>query len=154
MGRALRRSRDPLPDGGCSTGAPGGGGMIRLTVLGLLLAAAAGCTGETPRSQAPTDINVTLSEFLFASSQETFKAGTPYRFVLRNTGSVAHEWAVVPRGARDEAALLIEVEEDDLPPGAAVVQTFTFPGPGKYDFACFMAGHYESGMKLPVTVTQ
>jgi uncharacterized cupredoxin-like copper-binding protein len=128
--------------------------VIRRPLFGLLLAAVAGCSGETSRGESPTEVNVTLSEFQFASSGTTFKAGVPYRFVLRNTGSVAHEWAVVPRGATDETALLIEVEEDDLPAGATFVQTFTFPEPGDYDFACFMAGHYESGMKLPITVTQ
>ena len=120
----------------------------------MLLAGVAGCSGETLRAERPQDVAVTLSEFQFASSGSTFKVGVPYRFVLRNTGSVAHEWAVVPRGATDEAALLIEVEEEELPPGATVVQTFTFPEPGEYDFACYMAGHYESGMKLPITVTQ
>ena len=130
--------------------------MIR-SVFSLLLAGVAGvagCSGETPGAAPPEDVAVNLSEFQFASSSSTFKAGVPYRFVLRNTGSIAHEWAVVPRGATDEAALLIEVEEEDLPPGATVVQTFTFPEPGDYDFACYMAGHYESGMKLPITVTQ
>lgn len=131
---------------------------MKLPLVGLLLAVLAGCPGETPQGEsAPaesSEVNVTMSEFRFASSSTTFKAGVPYRFVLHNTGSVPHEWAVVPGGARDETGLLIEVEEEDLPPGATVVQTFTFPEPGNYDFSCFMAGHYESGMKLPVTVTQ
>jgi uncharacterized cupredoxin-like copper-binding protein len=120
----------------------------------LLLAAVAGCSGETGQGESAEEVAVTLSEFAFAASSRTFKAGIPYRFVLRNTGTVAHEWAVVPRGATDEAGLLIEVEEEELPPGATVAQAFTFPAPGEYDFACFMAGHYESGMKLPITVTQ
>ena len=128
--------------------------MIRRTLFAFLLTVGAGCSAEAARDEAPNDVSVTLSEFQFASSSTTFKAGTPYRFVLRNTGSIAHEWAVVPRGATDESGLLIEVEEEDLPAGATVVQTFTFPEPGNYDFACYMAGHYESGMKLPITVTQ
>ena len=97
---------------------------------------------------------MTMSEFAFGTSRTTFTAGTPYRFVLRNAGAVAHEWAVVPRGAVDEQQVLTEVEEDDLPPGATVTTGFTFPAAGEYDFACFVPGHFESGMKLPVTVTE
>lgn len=123
-------------------------------VLTLLLIGVASCSGDTRQGGSADDVAVTLSEFRFASSSRTFRAGIPYRFVLRNTGSAAHEWAVVPRGASDESGLLIEVEEEDLPPGATVVQAFSFPEPGDYDFACFMAGHYQSGMKLPITVTQ
>lgn len=128
--------------------------MIPRSLFALFLAGVASCSGETPRKESPSEVAVTMSEFAFASSSQTFQAGVPYRFVLRNTGSLPHEWAVVPSGARDESALLIEVEEEDLPPGATVVQTFTFPAPGNYDFSCFMAGHYDSGMKLPITVTQ
>lgn len=128
--------------------------MIRLPIVAFVLAALGGCGPETRRGDQPVNVSITLSEFDFTSSRTTFEAATPYRFVLRNTGGVAHEWAVVPRGATDETGLLIEVEEDELRPGATVVKTFAFPEPGEYDFACFMAGHYEAGMKLQITASR
>lgn len=120
----------------------------------LVLAAPLMACGSSGRDAAPEAVTVTLSEFDFGSSRTTFVAGTPYRFVLRNAGTAPHEWAVVPRGAVNEAQVLTEVEEDDLPPGATVTAEFTFPRAGEYDFACFVPGHFEAGMKLPVTVTE
>ena len=117
-------------------------------VLSVLLA---GCGGAGTVAGSD-DVTVTMSEFEFGSSRTTFTAGTRYRFVLRNAGGVAHEWAVVPRGAVDEQQVLTEVEEDDLPSGATVTAEFTFPRAGEYDFACFVPGHFAAGMKLPVTV--
>lgn len=125
-------------------------GLDLLALLASLLA----CGTRSDDDTGLAEVAVTLSEWDFNSSQKTFTAGTPYRFVLRNVGTVAHEWAVVPRGATDESQVLVEVEEDDLPPGARVTELFTFPKPGEYDFACFISGHYEAGMKLPVTVTR
>jgi uncharacterized cupredoxin-like copper-binding protein len=98
------------------------------------------------------EVEIRMGEFWFEASQTEFVAGQPYRFVLRNVGEIEHEWAVVPRGDTDESRLLTEVEEEDLPPGAVVTHVFAFPEPGEYDFACFLAGHYEGGMVIPVTV--
>lgn len=124
----------------------------RRCVAMLLLAAAAAC--GRAEADAPREVTVTMSEFAFSASETEFVAGVPYRFVLRNEGSAPHEWAVVPRGDADESRLLVEVEEEDLPPGATVVHELTFPEAGEYDFACFMAGHYEGGMVLPVRVRE
>jgi len=110
---------------------------------------------STPDSLAATavrEVEVVLSEFSFATSDTVFQAGVPYRFVFRNEGREPHEWAVVPRGDEDEGNLLFEVEEDELPSGATLVREFTFAEPGLYDFACYMPGHYDGGMVLPVRV--
>lgn len=119
--------------------------------LFLVVVAMLACQGNDVESRAEP-VQVALSEFRFESSRASFEAGKPYRFVLENRGSVAHEWAVVPRGRRDESDVLIEVEEGELPPSAMVTQEFTFPRAGEYDFACFVPGHYEAGMVLPVTI--
>jgi uncharacterized cupredoxin-like copper-binding protein len=125
--------------------------MRRLLLLGLLLALTAAC-GRGDATGTPREVEVVMGEFFFLSSDTVFEAGVPYRFVLRNEGNMEHEWAVVPRGAEDETHVLTEVEEEDLPPGAEVVHEFTFPEPGEFDFACFLPGHYEGGMVLPVRV--
>jgi uncharacterized cupredoxin-like copper-binding protein len=107
---------------------------------------------ENVSAESVREVVITMSEYEFVSSDTVFTAGVPYRFVFSNEGAEEHEWAVVPRGATDEDNLLFEVEEEDLPPGAAVIREFTFPEPGEYDFACFLPGHYEQGMVLPVRV--
>jgi len=121
----------------------------RLTAIVVVLA-----SGCTPAQDArPVErVDVALTEWTFGSSRSTFTAGTPYRFTLSNSGAVAHEWAVVPRGATDESRLLVEVEEDRLPSGGRAELVFTFPAAGEYDFACFLPGHLESGMRIPITV--
>lgn len=140
--------------------------MKKLSILALLVGTSGilACAGEpaaddaapaeSAASDAVREVVITMSEYEFESSDTIFTAGVPYRFVFRNEGREAHEWAVVPRGAKDESELLFEVEEDELPAGATVVREFTFPKPGEYDFACYLPGHYEGGMVLPIRVVE
>ncbi len=49
------------------------------------------------------------------------------------------------------------IEEDDMPAGATGTLDLTFTEPaeaGKLEFACHVPGHYEAGMKLPITVVK
>ena len=118
----------------------------------IFTAAVTGC-GTTPAANtARAEVAVVMSEWSFESSSNTFTAGVPYRFQLRNAGTGEHEWAVVPGGAMDESQALIEVEEDWLPSGATISRTVIFPGPGRYDFVCFLPGHLEAGMRHSVEV--
>lgn len=129
--------------------------MTRTTLAAALLAclALSGCakTGDA-RSDSVREVTVTMSEYAFIVSDSVFEAGVPYRFILKNEGKIAHELAVVPRGDADESNLIFEVEEEDLPTGATIVREFMFAEPGEYDFACFIVGHYEGGMVLPIRV--
>jgi hypothetical protein len=113
-----------------------------------------GSVGTDPavRASALPEVIVTMSEYAFEATDSVFEAGVTYRFVLRNEGLEPHEWAVVPHGDLDESNLLFEVEEEDLPPGATVVRDVVFPEPGEFDFSCFLPGHYEAGMVLPLRV--
>lgn len=102
-------------------------------------------------------VEVHLSEYQFDVARDSFVVGVPYTFHLMNHGTVAHEWAVVPHGSETEDVLFVEVEEDDLPPGASFRISFTFPEAGAYDFVCFMeepVSHAASGMRFPVTVVE
>jgi uncharacterized cupredoxin-like copper-binding protein len=98
------------------------------------------------------EVRVTLSDFHIESPTTTFSAGTAYRFVLQNTGAVAHEWTLMPRGETDHHKHLVEVEQDQLGPGRRTTKEFTFPRSGQFEFACHIPGHYEAGMLLPITV--
>lgn len=123
----------------------------RTPYLVVLLSSLAACRRPGVGAK-PEEVTVALSEWSFTSSSNTFRAGVPYRFHLRNVGTGEHEWAVVPGGAMDESQALIEVEEDWLPSGATISRTVTFPGPGRYDFVCFLPGHLEAGMRHSVEV--
>lgn len=123
--------------------------MPALTLLALMAA----CGGQAEAEpEAVREVRVTMGEMWFETTDSVFVAGVPYRFVLENQGQMSHEWAVVPRGDADESRLLFEVEEEDLPPGATVEREFTFPEAGDFDFACFLPGHYQAGMVIPVRV--
>jgi uncharacterized cupredoxin-like copper-binding protein len=50
---------------------------------------------------------------------------------------------------------LIEVDEDELPPGATYTLSYTFPEAvvgTALEIACHTPGHYEAGMRLPIIV--
>ncbi len=132
--------------------------VLRRTALGLtailavaLLVGACGSVGGQS-SGSPTEVQITLSEFKIESPQTTFTTGTPYRFVIKNEGTIPHDWLVMPRNEIDEGQALVQVDEDELPPGATVTREFTFAEAGDFEFACHVAGHYEAGMLLPITV--
>lgn len=124
-----------------------------LLALAALLVLLPGCSSAgADNTDEPREVRVTMGEMFFTTSDTVFEAGVPYRFVLENRGQVAHEWAVVPRGEPDESRLLFEVEEEELQPGATVEREFVFSEPGDYDFSCFLPGHLEGNMVLPVRV--
>lgn len=127
---------------------------MRPYALLVLLPLCAACRPASSPTDPP-EVTVRLYDYGFEASQDTFTAGQPYRFVLTNEGTVAHEWAVVPRGAETEEVALTEVEEDELPPGAEHEVVFTFPEPGAYDFSCYLEApvdHHDAGMVRAVTV--
>ena len=127
--------------------------MTRFVTLALLLFFLAAC--QSSESSNVETVEVTLDEFGYEMSRDTFVVGQPYRFNLVNKGEIAHEWVIVPRGINDEEAGIIEVMENQLPPGGQKTISYTFLRPGSYDFACFIPGpprHYESGMVHPIEV--
>jgi uncharacterized cupredoxin-like copper-binding protein len=125
-------------------------GIIALVATALLVAACGSAGGQSNGSS--TEVQITLSEFKIESPQTTFTTGTPYRFVIKNEGTISHDWAIMPRGATDESQALAQVDESQLPPGATVTQEFTFTQAGDFEFACHVPGHYEAGMLLPISV--
>jgi uncharacterized cupredoxin-like copper-binding protein len=132
--------------------------VLRRSALGtitiLAVALPVGACGSTggPSGGNPTEVQITLSEFKIESPQTIFAAGTPYHFVIKNEGTVSHDWAITPRGATDESQALVQVDEDELPRGATVVREFTFTQAGDFEFARHVPGHDEAGMLLPLTV--
>jgi uncharacterized cupredoxin-like copper-binding protein len=130
--------------------------------LVLLLTALAACSGAKPASNQPVTVTITADDFSFKSSLTTFTVGVPYHFVVTNNGKVPHEIMLVQpieAGKMDMEAMdqmaLAHIEEDDLQPGTtqSFDYTFTEAAPaGQLEFSCHIPGHYEAGMKLPITV--
>jgi uncharacterized cupredoxin-like copper-binding protein len=135
--------------------------IIRISTVFLLILLAACSTAQADPNK-PVEVKITATDFGFAASQTTFKVGVPYHFVVTNQGKVAHEFMLVKpieAGMMDmeamDAMALAHIEEDDLQPGTtqSVDYTFTEAAPtGQLEFSCHLAGHYEAGMKLPITV--
>jgi uncharacterized cupredoxin-like copper-binding protein len=123
---------------------------VLVIITALALTACGGTSAQA--SNKPATVQVTLSEFKIESSQTTFSTGTPYTFVIKNAGTIPHEWEIMPRGEKDVAKALFRVEQGDLQPGATVTREFTFKQAGNYEFSCLLPGHYEAGMVLPIVV--
>ena len=133
--------------------------LIIFCVAGSLLTA---CGGK-PKA---TEVKISLTEFEIQSSQTNFQTNVPYRFVVTNEGLVEHEIMLMPpltvdsmgmamdMGDLDKMALAM-IDASDLSAGktASFDYTFTESAPeGSLEFSCHTPGHYEMGMKLPVTV--
>lgn len=132
--------------------------MVILIFAGLVLSA---CSGGGTGSSNTVDVNITLTEFKIESSVTSFKQGVNYRFNVVNKGAVEHEIYVMPpaTGAMTPqeviSSALVGISADKLQPGqtATIDYTFTKAYPsGSLELACHVAGHYEAGMLLPITV--
>ncbi len=132
--------------------------------LGVLLTACGGSTASptaTPSatSPAPMTVTVTLTDFKIASDQTQFKVGVPYHFVVVNKGATEHELMIAPPMTAgmtleqiDDAQLF---EAPDIEVGQTKTVDYIFKASalnGTWEFACHEPGHYEAGMKLPVTI--
>ncbi len=106
--------------------------------------------------------SINPDDFNFQFSLTTFTVGVPYHFEVTNKGKVAHEIMLVKpieQGIMDMESMyamaLVHISEDDLQPGTTQSFDYTFTEAalsGELEFSCPIPGHYEAGMKLPITV--
>jgi uncharacterized cupredoxin-like copper-binding protein len=87
------------------------------------------------------DVTISLSNFKIESSITAFQLGVPYHLIITNNGTVTHEANIANVNATGEVVV-----------GATKTLDVTFSQPGQQEFACHITGHYEAGMKLPVTI--
>lgn len=105
-----------------------------------------------------------MSEFEYAPSSLSFPAGTTVEFTLVNDGTVPHD-AYIGDEAAQEAH---EVEMASMPaghshdmgaagatvqPGRTATLTYTFEASGTVFVGCHQSGHWDSGMRLAIDVT-
>ncbi|MGE5141271.1 MAG: hypothetical protein ACM3JD_17520 [Rudaea sp.] len=135
--------------------------MIALMLAAVVvLAACSGGGGDG--SNAPVQVQVNLTEMKIDSSVTAFKVGVPYHFVVKNAGTVNHEFMIMPPVAPGKMSMeemdkmgLVGIDGEELPPGATKTADYTFTKAypaGQLEMACHLTGHYEGGMHLPVTV--
>lgn len=89
------------------------------------------------------------------------RRGEQIRFVLRNTGDLAHEFLLdsVENNAKHKSKMEehSEMEHDEVngkwvEPMTSGEVLWHFTKAGTFEFACLIPGHYESGMKGIVVV--
>jgi uncharacterized cupredoxin-like copper-binding protein len=81
--------------------------------------------------------------------------GETIRFVLTNSGTVVHEFAVGD-AAKVDADVIDGVavkEADELDAGSTHALDFTFDGAGPFGYACHEPGHFEAGMKGSIVLS-
>lgn len=121
-----------------------------------------GTMGTTTGDTGMTTVQVTETEYTIHASVTSFTPGTTYHFAVKNEGKITHEFMIMPKaegamkgmsmGKVDHLALAMI---DTLNPGETKTFTYTFSAQasGSHpEFACYLPGHYEAGMKLGVTV--
>jgi len=134
--------------------------LFGVLVVAVLFLAACGAQSNS------SEVNITLTDFGIESSRTSFEAGVPYHFTVTNKGAIEHEIMLMAPLTDDQmmmnmdmeemdAMALAHIEAEELQPGktAEMDYTFTDPAPaGTLEFSCHIEGHYEAGMKLPITV--
>jgi uncharacterized cupredoxin-like copper-binding protein len=138
---------------------------VSSVLLILFLAACGG--GGTPASsettQGATEVQITQNEYTITSSVSTFTAGTPYHFVVKNAGHTTHEFMIMPKEEGSMGSMPMEHMDSialakigDIQVGETKTVDYTFPDSAKGShpqFACYVGGHYDKGMKLAVNVS-
>jgi nitrite reductase (NO-forming) len=100
------------------------------------------------------DVTTTLGEMFVKADKTSLNAGHVH-IAVKNTGATMHGLAIVaapakaPGGMLDESTFLAKGK--DLAPGASETLMAELK-PGRYEFVCFMAGHFAAGQRLPFEV--
>ncbi|WP_282063614.1 copper-binding protein [Roseobacter litoralis] len=112
-------------------------------------------------------INVTMSEtddgaMIFEPNMFEFEQSETVRFNVMNRGQLEHEFVIdnIEGNAKHkEMMAAMDMEHDDpnsvrLDEGQSGEVIWTFANAGTFEFACLIPGHYESGMRGPIKVSQ
>jgi uncharacterized cupredoxin-like copper-binding protein len=113
-------------------------------------------------AQGSRVINVQAADNMrFTPDAITVRRGETIEFVVKNTGSLAHEFVLGDAHSLKEHAELMrrypDMEHDDpnmakLAPGGTASLIWKFTRAGTVEFACLVPGHYQAGMKGRIRV--
>ena len=145
---------------------------LRSLALLLVASAAVACAGGPGEPAAGRMIEITMNEFAFSPRTITVRPGETVTLKFTNVGGLEHEFmagraAVPSRGYAEDwlkralptLANHTHPGEEHLGEGIRVSAdwgnrvTLVVPEEkGTYEFGCFIAGHYEAGMKGSIVV--
>jgi uncharacterized cupredoxin-like copper-binding protein len=135
---------------------------VRRVSLGLLLGLAltvAACAPASENIPADVDVAVRMQDYKVLLSVATVKAG-PVRFGIKNEGGMEHSFELIKTdlpfdqlptadAKAKEDGLVKQVKS--LPVGKVSVVSADLVA-GKYVVICNIAGHYQLGMRVALTV--
>jgi uncharacterized cupredoxin-like copper-binding protein len=119
--------------------------------------------GDLPAASPSADelvIDVALTDAMrIEPAPMTVRAGQPVRFVVTNTGAIAHEFFLgdeEAQAAHEEEMAHGGMAHDEpngvfVEPGETKELVFTF-APGEWLAGCHVPGHYPAGMKAEINV--
>jgi uncharacterized cupredoxin-like copper-binding protein len=119
-----------------------------------------GITGDTKAASRTVTITM-LDTMRFSPDKINVKQGETINVVIINKGAMLHEFVIGTQKELDEhAALMLKfptMEHDEpymahVPAGKTGKLVWQFNKAGNFDFACLIAGHYQSGMVGKITV--
>ncbi len=101
-------------------------------------------------------------EMIFEPKSFEFEEGETIRFNVTNEGEFEHEFViddVAGNAKHKEMMAAMDMEHDDpnsvrLDEGKSGEVIWKFSNAGTFEFACLLPGHYESGMRGPIKVSQ
>ena len=91
----------------------------------------------------------------FRPDRITVRQGETVRLVMHNEGKLMHEFVIgTPPDLAEHAELMVkfpDMEHDEpymahVPPGKSGAIVWNFNRAGDFQFACLIAGHFQSGM--------
>jgi uncharacterized cupredoxin-like copper-binding protein len=113
-----------------------------------------GIAGDAKQAKRTIEVRM-LDAMRFVPDRIEAGLGETIRFTARNTGRVMHEFVIGTKKENEtHAALMVKfpnMEHDEpymahVPPGKTGQIVWTFNRAGEFEFACLIAGHYQSGM--------
>jgi uncharacterized cupredoxin-like copper-binding protein len=119
-----------------------------------------GIAGDAKAAKRTVQIKM-LDAMRFTPDVISVKQGETVKFVIQNTGQMPHEFVIGTKKELEEhAALMVKfpnMEHDEpymahVGPGRSGDIIWTFNRTGEFDFACLIAGHYQSGMLGKINV--
>ena len=122
-----------------------------------------GKPGDPHKSAREVDVVMREEDgkMLFSPQRVEIRQGEQIRFVLKNAGTLDHEFVLGTRDANlaHEAVMAEnhemahdEPNEANLQPGATRDLVWKFTRSGEFDFSCLIPGHREAGMTGVVVV--
>lgn len=122
-----------------------------------------GIAGDSKTVKRTIEVKMT-DDMRFSPDKIEVKQGETIKFVISNAGRIMHEFVIGTKQENDAHAqqmLKFPSMEHDEPYMAHVKPkskgeiVWTFNKPGDFEFACLIAGHYQSGMvgKIKVIAT-